>query len=481
MTSNPEKNLKLEQFCRTMHGKTVTVVGIGISNRPVVDFLLSIGCRVSARDKKSAEELGESAVQLREMGVELHLGADYLEQIDEEYIFKAPGLRYDLPQLQQAVARGSVLTSEMQVFLALCPAPVFAVTGSDGKTTTTTLCYQMLREEFRKTRPQAQVFVGGNIGKPLLPQIAQISSRDAVVLELSSFQLHTMPCAPHRAAITNLSPNHLNWHTDMEEYIAAKCNIFQNQQADDRLILNYDNDVTRRIGEQSGKNNIIWFSRTQSPKPVSAPVVTLCGDTITLCHPSGEKEALLSTADILLPGNHNVENYMTAIAMTMDAVSAQTVRTVAKTFSGVEHRCELVREKDGVKYYNSSIDSSPTRTIAAVSAFAPEQKLVVILGGYDKHIPFDPLGEPLAAHARAVVLTGATAPKIADALSRCPAFVQANIPTVTEPDFHAAVDRAAALAQCGDAVLLSPACASFDAFPNFEVRGNTFKAHVQKL
>ncbi len=233
-------------FRQRMQGKRVTVIGIGISNRPVIDFLLKLGCRVSARDRKDAHALGETARQLQARGVELFLGEHYLDHITEEYIIKAPGIRKDLPELQKAVQNGSVLTSEMELFLSLCPAPVWAITGSDGKTTTTTLTYLLLREEFAKTDTTRRVFVGGNIGTPLLAQVEEIKENDAVVLELSSFQLHAMRCAPAAAAITNISPNHLNWHTDMAEYIAAKCNIFANQHATDRLVLNYDNEVTRR-------------------------------------------------------------------------------------------------------------------------------------------------------------------------------------------------------------------------------------------
>lgn len=472
-------------FRQHMQGKRVTVIGIGISNRPVIDFLLKLGCRVSARDRKDAHALGETARQLQARGVELFLGEHYLDHITEEYIIKAPGIRKDLPELQKAVQNGSVLTSEMELFLSLCPAPVWAITGSDGKTTTTTLTYLLLREEFAKTDPTRRVFVGGNIGTPLLAQVEEIKENDAVVLELSSFQLHAMRCAPAAAAITNISPNHLNWHTDMAEYIAAKCNIFANQHATDRLVLNYDNEITRNIGQtatEAGEPHPpLWFSRTQTPPQNGQPAILLQNGDIVVRQANGTCNVILPTSDILLPGVHNIENYMTAIALTLGYVSTDTISHTARTFKGVAHRCELVRETRGIQFYNSSIDSSPTRTIAAIESFPKEKKLIVILGGYDKNIPFDTLGAPLSQHARAVVLTGATAPKIAAALHASPAFCAAGVAVVHEPDFENAIDRAVQLARPGDAVILSPACASFDAFENFEARGEAFRAHVMQL
>ncbi len=477
-------NEKLEQFRADIRGKTVSVIGLGISNTPVIDFLLDCGVCVVSRDQKSREQLGDLAARLTEKGVSLRLGEDYLADIKEDVIFKAPGIRPDVPEIAAARERGCAVTSEMEVFLALCPATVFAVTGSDGKTTTTTLIYKMLSLQCEKEGGAARVFVGGNIGKPLLPEIEHISAHDFVVLELSSFQLQALKTGrdfrpwPDVACITNISPNHLNWHTGMEEYIDAKAEVFANQARGGRVVLNYDNGLTCSMGVDA-PGHVTVFSSKDEPKPgigCDASVFVRDGE-ICLCA-DAEEEAfpILPVSEIFLPGSHNVENYMTAIAAVRGFADIDTITEIARTFSGVEHREEYVCTRNGVKYYNSSIDSSPTRTLAALHAF-PE-KLIVILGGADKGVPFDTLCEPLAQHAKAVVLTGAARDKIGMTLSGSAVFCASGVPVTVEPEFLSAIDAARDAAQPGDIVILSPACTSFDAFPNFEVRGRTFKEHV---
>ncbi len=483
-------NQKLEAFRDAIHGKTVSVVGLGISNTPVIDFLLSCGAVLVGRDRKTAEALGELAASLTEKGVSLRLGEDYLADLCEDIIFKAPGIRPDLPEFISAQERGSTLTSEMEVFLALCPAPAFAVTGSDGKTTTTTLIYTMLSAQAQKDASAKKVYVGGNIGKPLLPEIASITENDYVVLELSSFQLQALKTGrefqpwPHVACITNVTPNHLNWHTDMAEYTDAKREIFANQARGGRLILNYENELTRDMAKFAA-GHVTFFSSVHdltsclsdnAEHHADAVIFEQNGDIVIAADAEEEPFPILSVADILLPGRHNVENYMTAIAAVRGYVDPDTICEVAKTFGGVEHRQEFVCERGGVKYYNSSIDSSPTRTIAALHAF--RQKLIVILGGADKGVPFDSLAKPLSEHAKAVVLTGAARDKIAAALDASEDFNRSGVPVYNIADFTDAIDAARDAAEPGDIVILSPACTSFDAFPNFEVRGNTFKKHV---
>lgn len=483
-------NQKLEAFRDAIRGKTVSVVGLGISNTPVIDFLLSCGAVVVGRDKKTADALGALADTLTAKGVALRLGEDYLADIREDVIFKAPGIRPDLPEFLAAQQAGCALTSEMEVFLALCPAPVFAVTGSDGKTTTTTLIYTMLSAQAKKEAAQRAVYVGGNIGKPLLPEIASITENDYVVLELSSFQLqalktgHSFQPWPHAACITNVTPNHLNWHTDMEEYTDAKMEIFANQARGGRLILNYENELTRAMASRAA-GHVTYFSSVHDLSDcladnaeyhADAVIFEKNGDIVIAADAGEEPFPILAVSDILLPGRHNVENYMTAIAAVRGYVDPDTITEVAKTFGGVEHREEFVCERGGVKYYNSSIDSSPTRTIAALHAF--RQKLIVILGGADKGVPFDSLAKPLSEHAKAVVLTGAARDKIAQALENSAEFTASGVPVYNVPDFTDAIDAARDAAEAGDIVILSPACTSFDAFPNFEVRGNMFKKHV---
>lgn len=451
-----------KQIEEKLQGKTAAVVGIGMSNRPLIDFLLAHGVSVTARDIKPREKLGDFADTLEAKGVKLKCGDGYLDDITEELIFRAPGIRYDKPGFVKAVENGSVLTSEMELFFELTPATLIGITGSDGKTTTTTLTYMMLRDE------GYNVYVGGNIGKPLLPEVEKMKEGDIAVIELSSFQLHTMKLSPHISAITNLSPNHLDYHTDMNEYVAAKTNIFTHP-SNRKIVLNYANAPSRELASLVRPDAETVYFRSDSEEGVYEKDGAI--------YYGGER--IVEISDILLPGAHNVDNYMTAIALTHGLVRPETVRNTAKTFKGVEHRCELVRIKDGVRYYNSSIDSSPTRTAAALNAF--KEKVIVICGGYDKHIPFDPMAPLLAEHAKRVVLTGATASKIKAVLD---AYKEAgnDIPEIIEEsDFDCAFRTAAASAESGDIVILSPACASFDAFPNFEARGRHFKELVNSL
>ncbi len=444
------------------HGKTVTVIGLGISNTPLIGWLLDRGALVTARDKKEVDALPDAVRAYADRGVRFVCGEGYLDGITEEIIFKAPGLRYDLPPIAEAVAKGSVLTSEMELFFELCPCRILGVTGSDGKTTSTTLLYKCLSAEYGEDK----VFVGGNIGKPLLPELDKMDETCFAVVELSSFQLHTMKHSPDIALITNLSPNHLDYHKGMEEYVEAKKNIYLHMKPGSVVVLNGQNEVTKALGADAPEGVTVR-------RFLTGEAVVEDG-TITY-----EGEPVLKTDEILIPGNHNIENYCGVIAALHGLVSPETIRRIARTFGGVAHRIELVRVKDGVRYYNSSIDSSPTRTTAALNSF--KEKVIVICGGYDKHIPFEPLAEPLCEKAKTVVLTGATAGKIKEALTASPCYREGFPKILEESDFREAVLTASREAKEGDIVLLSPACASFDAFPNFEVRGNTFKEIVHGL
>ncbi len=461
---------RLTAFKQYMRTKHAAIVGIGVSNTPLIDFLLSCGTKITARDIKTRENLGALADTLEEKGVTLRLGEEYLENFTEDIIFKAPGIRGDLPQFVQAEARGIVLTSEMEVFFELCPCKIFAITGSDGKTTTTTLTYRLLEAEQTRRHSGAKVWVGGNIGKPLLPEIDSISENDFVVVELSSFQLHRMKKSPYAAAVTNVTPNHLNWHTDMDEYIAAKQNILHFSDCK-RAVLNFADPITRQMANETSAD-VLFFSGKCEP---SGEAVFEKDGSIVYRGKDGSIVPVLRVADIKLPGRHNVENYMTAIALTHGFVSDEVIETLAKDFGGVEHRCEFVREFEGVKYYNSSIDSSPTRTEAALRSF--REKVIVICGGYDKNIPYEPLAKPLIDCAKTVVLVGATAPKIKAALLAETVYV--GSPTIKEAStFEEAVSMARMAAKAGDTVILSPASASFDMFRNFEERGKCFKELV---
>ena len=455
--------MTIDQYLSGLRGKRVAVIGAGVSNMPLIRLLRDAALDVTVHDKKDADALGGQYAALTALGVSAVLGARYLDDLTEDVIFRTPGLHPRF--LADARARGAEVTSEMELFFAVCPCPILGVTGSDGKTTTTTLVCEMLRHAGRTCH------LGGNIGAPLLPRVREMRENDLAVVELSSFQLMGMRYSPHIAAVTNLSPNHLDYHKDFDEYVEAKTSIFTHQRTGDRLILNYDDEV----------------SRTLAPAPVST--VRYCSmqtavrdgvflmDGILYASAEGIARPLLHADEIRIPGAHNIANVMMAAAIVDGLCTDHDVRAVARRFPGVPHRIELVREKDGVRYYNDSIASSPTRTIAGLRAFS--QKVILIAGGYDKQIPYDVLGAPICEHVKALVLTGATAPKIRACVEQADC---AEKPAVSlADDLESAVQQAAALAQYGDVIIMSPASASFDRFRNFEERGEAFRCFVNAL
>ena len=457
--------MTLREYVDSLRNKTVAVLGIGVSNTPLVRLLLDHGIRVTACDKRTREELGALADELEGAGCALRLGPDYLEGLHEDVIFRTPGLRPDMPQIAAAVANGSVLTSEMEAFFQVCPCPIIAVTGSDGKTTTTTIIAELLKAAGNT------VWLGGNIGHPLLCDAEGMQPHDYAVLELSSFQLMTMDRSPHIAVVTNLAPNHLDIHRDMAEYVAAKENIFRHQTAGDIAVFNADNAIT---AEQSTR--AAGRSRRFSRQSPLSDGVFLRGDDIVCRGPEGER-VIMQASDIRIPGVHNVENYMAAIAAVDGLVPDAVIRDFARSFGGVEHRIELVRTLHGVRYYNDSIASSPSRTIAGLHSF-PE-KVILIAGGYDKHIPFDVLGPEVTAHVKLLVLCGATAGKIRAAVEAAPDYRPGHPEIIEVTPFRAAVEAARDRAVPGDVVTLSPACAAFDQFKNFAERGKVFKEIVR--
>lgn len=459
--------LSIEEYMRKLKNKRVAVLGIGVSNTPLIKMLLERGIRVTACDKNTRKSFGPLAEELETAGAELRLGPDYLSGLDQDVIFRTPGLRPDAAGLAAAAARGSVITSEMEAFFEVCPCTVLAVTGSDGKTTTTTIIAGLLKAAGKT------VYLGGNIGKPLLPEAADIKPEDFAVLELSSFQLMTMKKSPHIAVVTNLAPNHLDVHKSMEEYTAAKENIFAHQRPGDIAVFNMDNEITRGFAKKA-PGRVRMFSRTGVPGQG-----VYLKDGVIRRRAGGADTAVLPVSDILLPGAHNVENYMAAIAAVEGLVPDQTVREFAGGFAGVEHRIELIRRLGGVAYYNDSIASSPSRTIAGLRSFS--QKVILIAGGYDKHIPFDVLGPEVVERVKTLVLTGNTAEKIRTAVENAPGYRAGEPEILMEPEFDRAVARAAAAAKPGDIVILSPACASFDHFKNFAQRGDHFKELVNRL
>ena len=457
--------MNFEEYLDSLRDKTVAVIGIGVSNQPLIQLLLSRGIRVTACDKKNREALGIVAEQLEANGCSLRLGEGYLDGLTEDVIFRTPGMRPDLPQFTAAVKRGSILTSEMEVFFEVCPCPKIAVTGSDGKTTTTTIIAELLK------RAGKTVHLGGNIGHPLLAETGKMKPEDIAVLELSSFQLMTMTHSPHIAVVTNLAPNHLDVHKDFREYIDAKENIFTHQSAEDIAVFNADNPYTlEEAGRAVGRARL--FSRQKELEDG----VFLRGGAI-IAKRDGAERQVMTAADIKLPGVHNIENYMAAIAAVDGLVPDGIIRDFAREFGGVEHRIELIRTRNGVRWYNDSIASSPSRTIAGLNSF--KEKVILIAGGKDKGISYESLGPVINDHVKLLILCGATAGVIRQSTEQAPNYGGLEIADVT--DYHEAVALADSRAEEGDVVILSPASTSFDRFANFMERGRVFKDIVNSL
>ena len=388
--------MTLHEYLQGMKGKTAAVIGLGVSNRPLVELLARNGVKVIACDRKERAALGGAAAHYEALGAVLHLGEGYLRDLDADVVFRTPGMRPDVPELLEAKAHGAVITSEMEAFFAVCPCPI-------------------------------------------------------------------------------LAPNHLDVHRDMAEYIASKENIYLHQSARDTAIFNADNAITRDLsGKAVGRARL--FSRQEEV----ADGAFVRGGAIWLRDAAGERE-VLPLADIRLPGWHNVENYMAALLAVDGLVRDETVRRVAREFAGVEHRIEFVRELHGVRYYNDSIATSPTRTIAGLRAFP--HKVVLIAGGYDKHIPFAPLAPEVVEHVKTLILCGATADAIERAVVESEAYeTAAERPRILRcKDLREAVDAAYFCAESGDVVTLSPACAAFDCYANFMERGRAYKEMVKKL
>lgn len=455
---------RIEEFKRNIKGKKVAVIGAGVSNTQLIKFLSQCDVKITVYDKKEGNELGDIYTTLKNFGCNFSLGQGYLDDlVGSDYIFRTPAMRYDLPQLQKAQQNGAVLTSETELLFELCPCQIFGITGSDGKTTTTTLIYLILQEAGFKC------WLGGNIGIPLIDKVEEMSEDDKVIVELSSFQLHTFKKSPNVSIITNVAPNHLDYHTDMDEYIDAKRNIFRHQSSKDLLILNYDNQITKELAQQA-KGKVSFFSRISD-----IDQGLMLKDNAIIKRQNGIDSVIINASDIALPGVHNIENYLAAIAATNEYASIENIKKVANTFKGVEHRIEPVRELNDVKFYNDSVASSPSRTTATLNSF--KQKVILIAGGYDKKIPYDGLGKTIIDKCKSAFLIGKTADKIEKdirnfdssfAIQRCNSLEEA-------------ISKAYESSEKGDVIILSPASASFDMFKSFEERGKLFKQIVNNL
>lgn len=460
---------RIESFLKGLNGKRIALCGIGRSNLPLIGLFTKYGAKVVACDKRTKEQLGDMAEEAISAGAALSLGDNYLDNLDVDIVFRTPGMRYYMEELVAMRERGIAVTSEMEVFFDLCPCKIIAVTGSDGKTTTTTVISEFLKADGKT------VHLGGNIGKPLLPEIETISKDDYAVVELSSFQLISMRKSPDVAVVTNLAPNHLDIHKDMQEYIDSKKNIILHQNAFSRSVLNLDNDISNSFSDIV-RGTLFKFSRRQK---VENGAYMNENEEIVFSQ-NGSETVIMKKSDIKIPGLHNVENYLAAISAVWGDVSVESIVKVAKEFGGVAHRNEFVRELGGVRYYNDSIASSPTRTaLGTLSLY--DEKIIVILGGYDKHLDYTELGELIVQKVKTAIIMGATGPKIEKAILEAKNYSDGNPTIIKVENMEQAVAKAYELAKSGDIVSMSPASASFDLYKNFEERGEHFKSLVNAL
>jgi len=460
---------KSDVFFKDMQNKRIAFIGTGVTNTNIIRLFLTKGFDVTVCDRKSAEDMGELYDELGSLGVRYILGDTYLDDLTNfDVVFRSPGMYFNHPKLVEARKSGVVVTSEMEVFFDVCPCKIYAVTGSDGKTTTTSLIAEMLAKQGKN------VHKGGNIGRALLPIIENISEDDVAVVELSSFQLISMRNSPNVAVITNISPNHLDVHGTMEEYVQAKTNLIIHQNAFSRTVLNLDNADTNQLSCMV-RGRLAKFSRKSIPEygAFLDSVGRVCFNEY------GNITNIMPSTDIKIPGIHNVENYLAAIAAVWGDVEIDAITSVAKNFGGVEHRIEFVREVDNVKYYNDSIATSPTRVLAGLNSF--DKKLIVIAGGYDKKIPFEPMASTVCSKVKHLILMGLTAEKIENAVMQCPEYDGDELKIHRVDTMGEAVMTAKKLAEDGDIVTLSPACASFDMYSNFEARGLHYKDIVKGL
>ena len=462
-----ENNIR--RFLEGLNGKTVALCGIGGSNLPLIRLFGKYGARVLACDKRDAAALGENGALAKEYGAELRLGENYLTDLGADIIFRTPGMKYYMDELTAARKHGTAVTSEMEVFFDLCPCKTIAVTGSDGKTTTTTIISEMLKAQ------GFNVHLGGNIGRPLLPDIESILPEDIAVVELSSFQLISMRKSPDIAVVTNLAPNHLDIHKDMQEYIDAKKNIVLHQNAFGKAVLNLDNEISASFEEYT-RGQTFCFSRRQKP----ANGAYMSPDGRIIMNHYGKETYIMDASEIKIPGLHNIENYLAAISAVWGMVSPETIKGVARSFGGVEHRAELVRELDGVRYYNDAIGTSPTRTIKGTLSLY-DRKIILIAGGYDKHLSYDEMGRLVAEKVKVLILFGATADKIEAATKAAPAYKEGSPVIIRVNNMEEAVAAARENAVNGDIVSMSPASASFDMYKNFGEKGLHFKRLVNEM
>ena len=463
------KNEKLEEFFNYIRNRKIAIIGLGVSNIPLLSYLHDLGAKITVFDNRTIDNIDKNIMDIiTNNNIEFSFGKNNLSKLNGfDIIFRSPTCREDWPELVKEAKRGAIITSEIEMLMELCPGTIIGVTGSDGKTTTTSLIYEIVKKQ------GFNCYLGGNIGIPLFTKIQEMKPNDMVILELSSFQLMNIHTSPNIAVITNISPNHLDFHKSYEEYIEAKKNIFKYQNEDGILVLNYDNEITRECAKEA-KGKVIFFSRENKLDNG----VILDDDIIKVCDNKLRKH-ILNTKDLLLRGKHNYENVCTAIAATLEIASTEKQIEAVTQFKGVKHRLEFVKEINGVKWYNDSIGTSPTRTIAGLKSF--NEKIVLIAGGYDKHLDYTPIAKPILDNVSVLILMGQTSKKIKESVENEMKVEQKRIEIYECDTLQETVNTAKKVAKKGEVVLFSPASASFDMYKNFEERGDKFKSIVNSL
>ena len=463
------ENEKLKEFLNYIRNKKVAIIGLGVSNIPLLDYFYKYGCKITAFDNRDIDNIDKSVLDIiTQRNIDFSFGKDNLSKLQGfDIIFRSPTCRADTPELVKEAQRGAIITSEIEMLIELFPGKVVGITGSDGKTTTTSLVYEIIKKQ------GYNCYLGGNIGIPLFTKIEEMKQDDILVLELSSFQLMDMKISPEISVITNITPNHLDIHKSYEEYIEAKKTIFKYQDKDGIVILNYDNEITRECAKEAPGKVVFFSTETKIPDGV-----ILDDDIIKICD-NGLRKHVLNAKELLLRGRHNYANACTAIAATMSLADAEVQAEAIKNFKGVKHRLEFIREIDGVKWYNDSIGTSPTRTIAGLNSF--EEKIVLIAGGYDKHLDYTPIAKPILDNVSSLILIGQTAEKIKTAVEEEMEKTGKSIDIYECDTMQETIEMAKSVAQKGEVVLFSPASASFDMYKNFEERGDKFKAIVNSL
>lgn len=462
-------NEKLVEFNNYLKNRKVAIIGLGVSNIPLIDYLHNLQAKVTVFDDRNIENIPKDILdKITKYAFEFSFGENALSKlVGFDIIFRSPSCMPTKKELVEEAKRGAIVTSEIEMLMEMAPCKVIGITGSDGKTTTTSLIYAIVKEA------GYNAYLGGNIGTPLFTKLENIQPEDIIVLELSSFQLMNMNISPDIAVITNVTPNHLNIHSSYEEYIDAKKNIFRNQNEDGIVVLNYDNEITRNCKNEANGKVVLFSSKEKLDNGIIVDV-----DVIKECEDRLRKH-IVNTSDVKLRGMHNYENIAAAIAATKSLADTEIQIKAIKEFNGVEHRLEFIRELNGVKWYNDSIGTSPTRTIAGLNSFSEE--IILIAGGYDKHLDYEPIAKPIVDNVKGLILIGGTAEKIYNAVEKELQKQGKNLDIYMCNEFKQTVQIANKIAKPGQIVLFSPASASFDLFKNFAERGEKFKELVKTL